>query len=29
MSFGLNLFSDGELATDDYEMLDTGAPAAP
>lgn len=29
ISFGLNLFSDGELATDDYEMLDTGAPAAP
>ena len=29
ISFGLNLFSDGELATDDYEMLDTGAPVAP
>ena len=29
LSFGLNLFSDGELTTDDYEMLDMGAPAAP
>ncbi|MBT2536343.1 polysaccharide deacetylase family protein [Arthrobacter sp. ISL-69] len=29
ISFGLNLFSDGELATDDYEMLDTGTPVAP
>jgi peptidoglycan/xylan/chitin deacetylase (PgdA/CDA1 family) len=29
ISFGLNLFSDGELATDDYEMFDTGAPPAP
>lgn len=29
ISFGLNLFSDGELTTDDYEMFDTGAPPAP
>ncbi|MFH5880437.1 polysaccharide deacetylase family protein [Arthrobacter sp. NA-172] len=28
ISFGLNLFSDGQLATDDYEMYDTvGAPS--
>ncbi|MGO4491925.1 polysaccharide deacetylase family protein [Arthrobacter sp. 2YAF22_2] len=26
VSFGLNLFSNGELATDDYEMLDAGTP---
>lgn len=26
ISFGLNLFSDGQLATDDYEMLDAGVP---
>jgi peptidoglycan/xylan/chitin deacetylase (PgdA/CDA1 family) len=29
ISFGLNLSSDGELATDAYEMFDTGAPVAP
>jgi hypothetical protein len=28
ISFGMNLFSDGQLATDDYEMYDTvGAPS--
>jgi hypothetical protein len=26
ISFGLNLFTNGELATDDYEMLDAGIP---
>jgi peptidoglycan/xylan/chitin deacetylase (PgdA/CDA1 family) len=29
ISFGMNLFSNGELTTDDYELFDTGAPAAP
>ena len=29
MSFGLNLFSNGQLATDDYEMYDIGTEPAP
>jgi peptidoglycan/xylan/chitin deacetylase (PgdA/CDA1 family) len=29
ISFGLNLFSNGELATDDYEMYDVGAATSP